>query len=102
VYESRDRYCKRLLLVELPDSVDVVLSTGHLDDIAVVVDVFRLLLQNEPFEKFGQDPVGRQELDAATVGLLRQDFRYQIGRHFFGLGGQYAKGKLAQFGRRVV
>ena len=90
------------ILIQRPHTVRIVLLAREPNDVAVVVNVLALLLEHKTFKEFGEDAVGRQELDRTAVFGGGQYFGHEVGRDFLGLGGQHAKGKFAQFRGGVV
>jgi hypothetical protein len=80
----------------------VVLFTGQLDDVAIIINVLTLLLENETLEKLIQDTVSGQEFTLSSVFIDKQHFGDQVRSNFFRLSGEDTKGKLAKLRGRVV
>ena len=99
-YATSIQYLARL--VQCSHTSLVILSAGHLDDVAIIVNIFALLLQDESLKELGEDSVGRQKVHAATILVRRKDLGNEVSRHLFGLSGQNTKGELSQLGRGIV
>lgn len=90
------------LLVKASHPVGIVLSTRSLDDVAVIINVLTLLLQNETFKELGQNSVSCQKFNRRAVRRSIQNLWYQVGSDFLGLSCQDTEWKLSKFRSGVV
>mmetsp|Transcript_22513 Transcript_22513/g.57142 ORF Transcript_22513/g.57142 Transcript_22513/m.57142 type:complete len:234 (+) Transcript_22513:139-840(+) len=91
-----------MLLVQCAVAVLCVLRAGLLDDVAVVVDVERLLAEQKALKELDQHAVGGEELHLGALPARREDLGHEVGSYLFGLCGEHAEGELAQLRGRVV
>ncbi len=103
-YDNRDfvSIASRYFSIKGSNTKLIILRSRDFNHISVIINVFTLLLENETLKEFGQNSIGSKELDYASISLLCQNFRNEIGSNLLWLGGENSKGEFAKFYNRYI
>ena len=58
-----------IVLIKCTNTIRIILLSRYFDDIPIIINIFTLLLQDESFKEFIQNPIRGKELNNPSIRL---------------------------------